>query len=100
MALTASQRITLIKVIGQRLGEEEWPLIDLTLTQFFLPSTDSWSGTKQSYVQTMVAKAKDEQLIELGEHVGYHLAEISGPSVEPAFWQKDMLRLFISGIRK
>ena len=40
MALTPSDRITLIKEIGQRLTGEEWPLIDVTLKQFALPWTN------------------------------------------------------------
>ena len=45
MALTPSERIRLISEIGRRLGAASWTLIDLTLRQFNLPSTDeSFNG--------------------------------------------------------
>lgn len=40
--LTPSQRVTLLKEISARLSVEEWPLVDVTLTQFKLPTSDEW----------------------------------------------------------
>jgi len=96
MALTPSQRLTLMKEIAKRLDDEEWPLIDATLTQFSLPCSDQdpWTS-KSAYVLAMTQRAADSVLIDLGQHLGFQL-EQSEPRVEPPFWRKGMLKLFIT----
>lgn len=95
MPLSPSQRIVLIREIAKRLGAEEWPLIDLTLKQFSLPWSDQWNGSAETYVLQMIGNAQDQSLIDLAWHVGFHLEE-ANPGVEPPFWRKDMLRLFVA----
>ena len=53
MPLSASKRISLLKEISNRLQMEDWPLIDLTLSQFGLPIADEWHGDKSAYVMQM-----------------------------------------------
>jgi len=72
------------------------PLIDVTLKQFSLPWSDEWRGTKDAYVLRMVEDAPDQSLIDLAQHVGFPFEEKSSPRVEPPFWRKGMLRLFVS----
>ncbi len=97
MALTPSQRVTLIKDVGTRLSAEEWPLVDVTLKQFGLPWSDDWRGSKESYVFQMIEGAADQQLIDLAVHVGLQIQEQETPArVDPPFWRKGMLRLFIT----
>lgn len=96
MALPATQRITLIKEIADRLQIEEWPLIDITLAQFKLPTSETWNGNKLTYVLELVKSASDESLIELAQHVGYLVEEVAKPGIDPPFWRKRMFRLFIS----
>jgi hypothetical protein len=102
MALTKSQRVKLMKAISSNLGgEDDWSVIDATLKQFGLPREDTWSGTKQSYVLRMIEDASDDELVELGEHMG-HKVELQGPALraEPQFWQPGMMRLFITHLAK
>lgn len=96
--LTASQRVRLMKEISQRLASESWSLLDTTLEQFGLPTTDSWNGSeKDGYVLRMIQQAGDYQLIDLARHVGYEFESAPpAPRVEPPFWRKGMLRLFIT----
>jgi hypothetical protein len=96
MALTGSQRITLMKEISNRLSVEDYSLIDATLTQFDLPTTNEWNGTEHSYLLKMLENAPDQSLIDLGSHLGYHFEETTTSLIEPAFWQKGMLRVFLS----
>jgi hypothetical protein len=96
MALTPSQRITLIKVIAERLANEDYPLIDVTLRQFSLPVSDQWSGPKGAYVLKMIETAIDQSLMDLAQHVGFAFEDTKAPRVEPPFWRKGMLRLFVS----
>lgn len=97
MPLSASKRITLLTEISARLQMEEWPLIDLTLSQFGLPTTAEWQGgSKSSYVIEMSKSANDNLLIELAQHVGYLFEEIPKPGIDPPFWRKIMFCLFIS----
>lgn len=97
MALTRSQRIALIKEISSRLSSENWPLIDLTLREFDLPTEDQWPGNADSYVMAMTNKAGDETLVELAEHCGFQFDGNAKPQgIEPPFWQAGMLKLFVS----
>ena len=95
MPLSPSQRIRLITDAEKRLAEEEYALIDLTLRQFGLQSTNEWSGTKQAYVVAMMENATDEILLDLAQHAGARIEE-AAPRVEPSFWRLGMFRLFIS----
>ncbi len=96
MPLSPSRRILLMKEIANRLGAEKWPLIDVTLKQFSLPWSDEWRGTSEEYVLRMIGEASDEQLIGLAQHVGFQFEEVTVPRVEPPFWRKGMLRVFVS----
>ena len=75
MPLSASMRISLLKEISDRLQVEEWPLIDLTLSQFGLPTPDEWQGNKNAYVIEMSKRAEDSVLVELAQHVGFLIEE-------------------------
>lgn len=94
--LTPSQRILLLKEISSRLQQEEWPLVDVTLSQFKLSVSDSWNGDKNSYILEMTKGASDATLIELAQHVGFLLADPPVPGVEPPFWRQRMFRLFVT----
>jgi hypothetical protein len=96
MPLSPSQRIVLIKEIAARLAAEDWPLIDVTLKQFSLPWSNEWQGTREAYVFHMVGEAPDQALIDLAQHVGFHFEEARTPRIEPPFWRKGMLRLFVA----
>jgi len=96
MLLSPSQRISLMKEISARLAAEEWPLIDVTLKQFSLPWSDQWGGTKEAYVLEMVEGADNQALIDLAQHVGFQFGEIAPLRVDPPFWRKGMLRVFVS----
>jgi len=97
MALKTTERLTLMKEIAARLAEEDWPLVDTTLAAFSLPTTDAWSGgsNKYAYILAMIGKASDEILIELAEHVGFRFEVKTAIRVDPPYWRKDMLRVFI-----
>jgi nucleoside 2-deoxyribosyltransferase len=96
MALTASRRVSFLKEIGKRLDAEDWPLIDVTLSQFGLPTANAWQGTKAAYVMEMAKDAADEKLTELAQHVGYLVEEVPKPGIDPPFWRPRMFRLFVS----
>ena len=95
MALNPSERIKIIAEISRRLSSEDWPLIDLTLSQFGLPTTDTWSGPPDAYVIEMVKDASDDVLISLAYHIGVN---ISAPDqgIVPPFWKDGHLRVFLS----
>ena len=96
MPLTPSQRVTLLREISTRLSAENWSLIDATLKQFSLPWTDSWNGTLDAYVLRMTEDAPDQALIDLAQHVVFQFEQATPLRVDPQFWRKGMLRLFIS----
>lgn len=96
MALTASQRVSYLKEIGKRLGAEEWSLIDVTLSQFELPTNNEWGQDRVSYVMEMTKRASDTVLTELAQHVGYLVEEAPRTGIDPPFWRPRMFRLFVS----
>ena len=96
MPLSASKRISLLKEISDRLQMEEWPLIDLTLSQFGLPTSNEWDNSKNAYVIHMSKEAQDSVLVELAQHVGFLIEEIPKPGIDPPFWRKRMFRLFVT----
>jgi hypothetical protein len=97
MALSASQRIKLIKEIADRLANEDWALIDLTLSQFGFPTSSTWSGGIHTYVLEHVGVGEDARLAELAEHLGYTVEQTGTSSIaDPAFWKPGCLRVFLS----
>lgn len=98
MSLTASQRVSLIKEIAKRLSVENYSVIDMTLGEFKVPITDSWSGGTDSYVMEMVKGQDDAKLIGLAKHLGYDIEEPS--YLEPSFWQEGKLKVFLSHLSK
>lgn len=100
MPLSPSQRVLLIKEIATRLSTEDYSLIDLTLKQFSMPWSDQWTGTKEAYLLHMLEQAPDQGLIDLAQHVGFRFEDITTSRLEPLFWRKGMLRLFVSHLAK
>jgi TIR domain len=96
--MNASERIKLMKSISKLLGAENWSIVDLTLRQFKLPTSEAWSGeNREPYVIAMIEKANDEALLELASHLG--IESTPRPSaLTPPFWREGFLRLFISHI--
>lgn len=95
MALDPSDRIKIIAEASRRLAGEGWPLIDLTLSQFGLPTTDTWSGEKDAYVIEMDSKATDDMLMALAHHVGFEVSAPE-PGIDPPFWKENYVRVFLS----
>jgi hypothetical protein len=87
--------VVLIKAISDRLGTEDYSLIDTTLKQFSLPWQTDWRGDKPAYVLSMVEQATDDMLIDLAQHVGFSFEMAAAPRINPPFWRKGMLRLFV-----
>jgi nucleoside 2-deoxyribosyltransferase len=95
MVLTRAQRIKFIKEISSRMSEDEYHLIDLTLSQFNLPTENRWNGTVTSYVMEMIRNASDDILIEIGSMVGFNLLGI-GVLKQISPLRVGRLRVFIS----
>jgi hypothetical protein len=97
MALTASVRIKLLTAVAHHLAAEEWPIIDLTLSQFGLPTSDTWSGTKEGYIIQMSKDTDDDTVSGLAEHCGIPVEHgIVQANVQAPFWKPDFFRLFLS----
>lgn len=98
--LSPSQRVKLITTIAPLLSSEEWTVIDLTLRQFKLPTTNMWDGnSKESYIFQMTDGADDDTLVELAAHLGVESTPRPS-SITPAFWLENNLRLFVSHLAK
>ena len=88
MALTPSERVRIISEIADRLSDDSWPTIDMTLRQFNLPTTDVWQGdNRHAYVLKMVEDGRDDALLELGLLLGYELDLSLPPDAIPSCWE-------------
>jgi hypothetical protein len=96
MPLTPSERVRLLQIVAERLGTERWQFIDVVLNQFGIGTPNPWSGSPVDYIMQSAQKASDRELTGLAAHVGHRVGEPTPPGVQPSFWRKDMLRLFIS----
>lgn len=93
--MTPSERIAAIQQIAENLSNNEWSIIDLTLRQFGLPTTNSWGGTQYDYLVQMVQDASDEALSQLYQHLTDETPTIEKSSTL-SFWQPGTFRVFIS----
>ncbi len=75
--MNQSGRIKLITEIANKLSIEEWAIIDLTLSQFGLPTSEQWGGEKADYVIAMIQSASDQILSEFVQHLQIDLPENS-----------------------
>lgn len=92
--LSPSDRVKLILQIAPRLAHEPWHVVDLTLRQFSLPTSDEWRGDSPEYVTAMIDTASDESLLALSKHLGIDIHP--RPVIEPACWRAGYFRLFLS----
>ncbi len=105
MALSRSQRLTLIKEIADRLSRESRAFINATLKQFGLPRGPA-GGYDHPYVLAQIEDAKDQELIELADHLGFtvdfepSLQSLKGAPVECKAWRSGAFRLFLSHLAK
>jgi hypothetical protein len=96
VSLSSSERAILIKGITEMLSLERWACIDSTLGNFLLPTDTEWNGNPTNYVAKMVENASDQVLTDLAEHVGFPFQEEFSEIELPNFWQKRMLKVFVS----
>lgn len=89
------ERVDLIREISERMNQDEWPMVDLILRQFSLPTTDMWNGDKSNYIIHMLDGASNEILKELAGYFGIGGARAQ-PINSPDFWEDNYYRLFIS----
>ncbi|MGD0712967.1 MAG: toll/interleukin-1 receptor domain-containing protein [Gaiellaceae bacterium] len=95
------ERVTTITKIAAALGERNWSEVDLTLEQFGMPISDSWSGDPYSYVVEHIKGASDENLLELHDFLFPGDASVPGSTrahEEDAggIWEPGYFRLFIA----
>ena len=100
VALTPSERAHLIRAIGDSLSDNSWSIIDMTLRQFDLPTTDVWQRGTHAYVIAMVEDGSDKSLVELGSHLGCEPELMLSKGAMPSFWEDGHFRLFISHLWK
>lgn len=89
------QRVDLIRKISERMNQEEWPMVDLILRQFDLPTTDMFNGDKIHYIIQMLDGASSDILNELAGYFGIGNVRAQ-PENSPDFWEDNFYRLFIS----
>jgi hypothetical protein len=94
MTLSRAQRITGLKEIAWRLRGDEWHIIDVTLKQFGLPTSNNAHGGQEPYILAMVEDASDGDLIELAEYLGFQLEGTAELPVECKAWPPGTFRLF------
>ncbi len=80
------ERVDLIREISERMYQDEWPMVDLILRQFDLPTSDMWNGEKIHYIIQMLDRASNESLKELAGYFGIGGARAK-PTNSPDVWE-------------
>lgn len=97
MALTTSQRITLIKTVCQRLSKESWANLELTLRIFGLTVQDDYNGgTTYEHSISATQTASEETLVALANHLNIEIEPQVVANLEPSFWKAGQFRVFLS----
>jgi len=96
--MNTSERISIITQISRRLAVEEWDIIDLTLSQFGLPTNNSWSGEKIGYIINSVKAAENEVIESLATHFGIVSQYKPVREIDSPYWRTDSFRIFLSHI--
>ena len=96
-------RVRIIEEIAERLQDEGFERIDFLLTQFGLPTQDSWFGSTQSYILDSLKDGSASDVLELAEHLmvpNIPSLEDDGvdnaPSAADRIWGSSPLRIFLS----
>ena len=96
--LSKSDRARISTFVIKKLALEEWPIIDVTLQQFGLPTTHSGGNGAQWYVMEALNDADDQTLAEIGTYLGLDLP-LSAPGPSPTRdVRQEGFDLFISHI--
>lgn len=95
MALTAGDRISMIRESATLLDKQEWDDIDLVLQQHGLSTSDlNVPDTKSAYIKDMIKDARDEHLTTLHAYLTQAATSAGDPGQSP--WSGERLRLFCS----
>jgi len=97
--MTTFDKIKLIKAISEFLSQEDWSFIDLHLNEFELPTSETYSGNKESYIIEHLQKGRVENIIKLGEYL-FPSEKEELTSINPHFWKDGYFKLFISHLAK
>jgi hypothetical protein len=91
--LTPGERIARIRESATLLDKQEWPDIDLVLSQHLLPVEDEWRGSKADYITAMIKDSSDQTLSTLHQ---YLIDDALDKPVEQSPWPGSKLRVFFS----
>lgn len=98
--MTPSERVKIIKEITNKLGRDDWAMVNVTLRQFGIHTIepDDYYGGLSEYIPRMVEGNPDQTLIDLAQHLEINLFESPSSIPDPKFWKKNLFKLFLSHI--
>lgn len=98
--MTPSERIKLIKEITNRLGRDDWTMVNVSLRQFGIRTIepDDFYGGLSEYIPLALEGNSDQTLIDLAQHLEINLFESPSSIPDPKFWKENFFKLFLSHI--
>jgi hypothetical protein len=99
ICMKATERLKLMQQIAQKLGDENWNIVNLTLEQFRLPVSRSSRLKSTDYILKKIANAGNDVLQDLARHLEIPLSGVT-VTENPSFWKNGNLRLFISHLAR
>jgi hypothetical protein len=98
--MSPSDRIKIIKEIKNKLGRDDWTMVNLTFRQFGIRTIepDDFYGSFSEYILNMLEGNSDQTLIDLAQHLEINLFESTSSIPDPKFWKKNFFKLFLSHI--
>ncbi len=97
--MNASERVEFIKRISERLANDSWTDIDLTLRQFGFPTTFEWEREdRYTYCVYQVEQGDDSAILDLNSYL-FSLESVEDPfQGENLLWVANRFRLFLSHV--
>ena len=69
-------------------------MVEVTLSEFAIPTLQSFSGGLDEFVLKRLQHASNSALVQLAEHLGYSKAKIVAPHDGAGIWDQGQLRVF------
>ena len=74
-------------------------MVEVTLSEFAIPTLQSFSGGLDEFVLKRLQHASNSALVQLAEHLGYSKAKIVAPHDGADIWDQGQLRVFYPFVR-
>lgn len=95
MIMKPADAIELKKRITEKLGDEDWNLIDLIFREYKVELNEHYQGDRQGYILAHLKNIKPETLVDIAEYLHVNILKQQEASTI-SFWSDKDFKVFIS----